>query len=109
MGFPSEARAGLPEEGFFLGGGRAAEDRVAVRETPEARHDGVVAPRPLEQAASFLESLEAFEETRGLTAWAEKHREIIQRFGRFPHRNAILGRKSTPEEEEFLKRPGSSF
>jgi uncharacterized protein (DUF924 family) len=37
------------------------------------------------------------------------HREIIARFGRFPHRNAILGRSSTPEELEFLQQPGSSF
>ena len=36
-------------------------------------------------------------------------RDIIRRFGRFPHRNAILGRASTPEELEFLKGPGSSF
>ena len=35
--------------------------------------------------------------------------QIIERFGRFPHRNAILGRASTPEEAEFLKQPGSSF
>ena len=62
-----------------------------------------------DRAVALMESLDEFEETRGLTAWAEKHREIIQRFGRFPHRNAILGRQSTPEEEEFLKRPGSSF
>ena len=41
--------------------------------------------------------------------YAEKHREIIVRFGRFPHRNVILGRKSTNEELEFLKQPGSSF
>ena len=32
-----------------------------------------------------------------------KHKVIIDRFGRYPHRNAILGRQSTPEEEEFLK------
>jgi len=38
-----------------------------------------------------------------------KHHDIIERFGRFPHRNAILGRVSTPEEIEFLKQPGSSF
>lgn len=38
-----------------------------------------------------------------------KHKEIIDRFGRYPHRNAILGRTSTPEELEFLSRPGSSF
>jgi uncharacterized protein (DUF924 family) len=37
------------------------------------------------------------------------HRDIIERFGRFPHRNQILGRSSTPEEIEFLKQPGSSF
>src|SRR5688572_4156354 len=62
-----------------------------------------------EKAVELMASLEDFEETRGLTAWAEKHREIIRRFGRFPHRNAILGRESTPEEIEFLKHPGSSF
>lgn len=38
-----------------------------------------------------------------------KHRHIVDRFGRYPHRNAILGRTSTPEELEFLKQPGSSF
>jgi len=41
--------------------------------------------------------------------WAEKHRVIVARFGRFPHRNAILGRPSTPDEIEFLRQPGSSF
>lgn len=37
------------------------------------------------------------------------HKKIIDRFGRYPHRNAILGRESTPEEIEFLKQEGSSF
>lgn len=41
--------------------------------------------------------------------WAERHREVIRRFGRFPHRNAILGRVSSAEELEFLRQPGSSF
>jgi uncharacterized protein (DUF924 family) len=41
--------------------------------------------------------------------FAVKHAVIIERFGRFPHRNAILGRLSTPEEEAFLKEPDSSF
>ena len=41
--------------------------------------------------------------------WAEKHREIIVRFGRFPHRNALLGRVSSEAEIAFLKQPGSSF
>jgi len=41
--------------------------------------------------------------------WAEKHAAIIRRFGRYPHRNAILGRTSTPEEIAFLEEPGSRF
>jgi uncharacterized protein (DUF924 family) len=41
--------------------------------------------------------------------WAEAHKVIIDRFGRFPHRNVILGRTSTPEEIEFLRAPNSSF
>jgi uncharacterized protein (DUF924 family) len=41
--------------------------------------------------------------------FAEQHRVIIERFGRFPHRNATLGRESTPEELAFLEQPGSSF
>lgn len=41
--------------------------------------------------------------------YAVKHWEMIKRFGRFPHRNKILKRESTPEEIEFLKQPGSSF
>ncbi|XLZ68620.1 DUF924 family protein [Massilia sp. SR12] len=45
----------------------------------------------------------------GMLDFAKKHFEVIRRFGRFPHRNAILGRESTLEEIEFLKQPGSSF
>ncbi|BCX17606.1 MAG: membrane protein [Geminicoccaceae bacterium] len=41
--------------------------------------------------------------------WAEAHRAVIRRFGRFPHRNAILGRPSTAAETAFLAEPGSSF
>lgn len=41
--------------------------------------------------------------------FAERHMAIVERFGRFPHRNAILGRASTAEETELLKQPGSSF
>lgn len=45
----------------------------------------------------------------GFVGYAEAHREIIDRFGRFPHRNGILGRKSSAEELGFLEQPGSSF
>jgi uncharacterized protein (DUF924 family) len=41
--------------------------------------------------------------------YAQRHRDVIARFGRFPHRNAILGRASTPEEAAFLQQPGSRF
>lgn len=49
---------------------------------------------------------------KGLTDgldYAKRHREIIKRFGRFPHRNDVLGRVSTPEEAAFLQQPGSRF
>jgi uncharacterized protein (DUF924 family) len=38
----------------------------------------------------------------GMAEWAEKHRDIIRRFGRFPHRNGVLGRETTAEERAFL-------
>jgi len=41
--------------------------------------------------------------------FAERHRDIIARFARFPHRNQLLARASTPDELEFLRQPGSSF
>ena len=41
--------------------------------------------------------------------YAKLHHGVIARFGRFPHRNAILGRASTPDEEAFLQEPGSRF
>ena len=43
------------------------------------------------------------------TSYAVRHQEVIDRFGRFPHRNTVLGRASTSEELEFLKQFGSSF
>jgi uncharacterized protein (DUF924 family) len=61
-----------------------------------------------------LESVRLFEQLarEGLPEplpFAIKHLEVIQRFGRFPHRNSILGRDSTAEEIEFLKEQGSRF
>ena len=46
---------------------------------------------------------------RGPLEWAEKHAAIIRRFGRYPHRNAVLGRASTAAEIAFLREPGSGF
>jgi uncharacterized protein (DUF924 family) len=42
-------------------------------------------------------------------AYAERHQAVIARFGRFPHRNAVLGRPSSAEEEAYLKEGGESF
>ena len=59
-----------------------------------------------EQARSVILFAELDESTLG---FARRHQAVIDRFGRFPHRNAVLGRQSTPAEIEFLKEPGSSF
>jgi len=72
---------------------------------------------PFEHSESIddqRESLRLFGELarEGLTeplAWAQKHHDVIARFGRYPHRNALLGRPSTAEEIEFLGQPGSRF
>lgn len=45
----------------------------------------------------------------GALDYAERHRDVVQRFGRFPHRNAALGRATTAEEAAFLQQPGSRF
>jgi len=68
-----------------------------------------------ERSVELFRSLhkQSKEETQEIFAqfleYAERHREIIARFGRFPHRNQTLGRQSTEEELEFLKEPNSSF
>ena len=66
-----------------------------------------------EDAEVQVQSLKSFTELkeRGVDNcdFAISHKKIIDRFGRYPHRNKILGRTSTEEEIEFLKGPGSSF
>jgi uncharacterized protein (DUF924 family) len=62
-----------------------------------------------ERCLALMQEIAAFPDLADLPKWAEAHLAIVRRFGRFPHRNAALGRASTPEETEFLKQPGSSF
>jgi uncharacterized protein (DUF924 family) len=63
-----------------------------------------------EDVAAQARSVELFATLgQSYLRWAEAHRVIIARFGRFPHRNAYLGRVSTPEEIAFLQEPGSAF
>ncbi len=45
----------------------------------------------------------------GTAIYARKHLDVLDRFGRFPHRNAVLGRANTPQEEDYLNLPGSGF
>lgn len=60
-------------------------------------------------SVDLFEALGDDNQSRHVHGYAVRHLEVIQRFGRFPHRNEILGRESTPEEGEFLSQPGSSF
>jgi uncharacterized protein (DUF924 family) len=62
-----------------------------------------------DHAVLLFAALEQFPETAGIGQTVARHREIIARFGRFPHRNATLGRANRPEEAAFLEEPDSSF
>lgn len=62
-----------------------------------------------ESVRLFSSLLGAAPELTQALDYAHRHREVIVRFGRFPHRNAILGRESTADELEFLRQPGSGF
>lgn len=61
------------------------------------------------QSLELFKQLSDDPDSADTISYAVRHLEVIERFGRFPHRNLILGRKSTPEEAEFLTQPGSSF
>ncbi len=69
-----------------------------------------------EQLADQTRSVELFEQLyqqapalSDVWDYAQRHQAVIKQFGRFPHRNAILGRDTTAEEAEFLQQPGSRF
>jgi len=110
---------------LFRGDGRAfAQDEraLAVARRAIAAGDHVFAPRercqflflPFEHSENLADQrwCEALFRALGdanLLDYAVKHRVIIERFGRFPHRNAALGRTSTGEELAFLDQPNSSF
>ena len=63
-----------------------------------------------ERSLALFGALAAYTPTAaGFLDYAQRHHEVIVRFGRFPHRNAALGRASTPEEKDYLAQPGSGF
>ena len=69
---------------------------------------------PFEHSEELADQVRAVEliaamGNKELLKWAEKHKVIIERFGRFPHRNEVLGRPSTEAEKQFLGEDGSSF
>jgi len=72
----------------------------------EHAEDLAMQARAVELFQLLTQSREGFE---SMLDYAQRHQEVIARFGRFPHRNAIQGRDSTPEEAAFLLQPGSSF
>jgi len=72
----------------------------------EHAEDAYMQERAVELFSMLAAEQPGFEE---MLDYAHRHRGVIARFGRFPHRNAILGRVSTPEEVLFLQQPGSRF
>ncbi|AMB86537.1 hypothetical protein AWM79_14995 [Pseudomonas agarici] len=74
-------------------------ESLAAQDEAVSRFVALVEEQAAEQQAVFADNLD----------YAERHRRVIARFGRFPHRNAILGRESTVEEAAFLREPGSGF
>jgi uncharacterized protein (DUF924 family) len=103
-------------DGEALAAAKYAIERALDRELPAFQKMFLYMPfMHTESVEDQRRSVELFE---GLAAepggpdvveYAVGHRDIVERFGRFPHRNAILGRETTPEEAEFLTQPGSSF
>ena len=95
---------------------RYALERALDRELPPFQRVFVYMPfmhsESLEDQRRSVELFGRLAEKPGapdLTSYAVGHMEIVERFGRFPHRNTILGRETTPEEAEFLQGPDSSF
>lgn len=89
-----------------LGERRFAELRDAVRSALQGQAGSDGATTAVVEAAEvqpLLDMLGAF------VNFAGKHADVIRRFGRFPHRNAVLGRASLPEEERFLREEGRGF
>ena len=92
-------------DGKALAIARTAIERGIDREQPVERRKWLYLPLEHAEDLKAQEECVALFEATGIEAdlkWAIDHRDIIARFGRFPHRNAVLGRQSTPEEDQFL-------
>jgi uncharacterized protein (DUF924 family) len=98
MQLAADAALNLVERLFFYMPLQHAE-ATEVQDESVSAYKRLVTESPAELRAPFEESLES----------AHKHRELIRQFGRFPHRNKILGRENTPEEVAYLKKGGETF
>src|SRR4051812_31965666 len=98
MQLAADAALNLVERLFFYMPLQHAE-ATEVQDESVTAYRRLVAESPAELRAAFEESL----------GYAEEHRQIIRQFGRFPHRNRILGRESTPEETVYLAEHGDTF
>jgi len=112
--FESDARAlALASEGVALGHDRAfAVDGRSFFYMPLMHaEDRLAQQRCVDLFTALRDEMQGVARDRAERSldFAIRHRDIVERFGRFPHRNQALGRTSTPEELAFLKEPGSSF
>ena len=119
--FPRNIHRGTPQafagDALALEAALALDDSGANQTLPPVQR--IFAFLPFEHSESLAmqqRSVELFDMLRSTASgfdstfdYARRHYEVIRRFRRFPHRNAILGRESTVEEREFLKQPGSGF
>jgi uncharacterized protein (DUF924 family) len=112
--FRDSARALAGDAAALAAARRLVADGRHLRLAPLERWFAYMPFEHSEDPADQRESLRLFGELArdGLESpleWARKHYDVIARFGRYPHRNALLGRPSTAEEIEFLRQPGSRF
>lgn len=112
--FRGDART-YAADGLALAAARYAVEHAYDRELPPIQRAFVYMPfMHSEELDDQRLSVELFRGLSGLeemdsAGYAVQHLKIIERFRRFPHRNEILGRQTTPEEAVFLREPGSSF
>lgn len=116
----AEAFAGDPRARAVLARARAEGDLHSARpverfflalplehhEDRASQAEAVAMTRALADEMAHTEAKATFE---NIYDYAVRHQVVVERFGRFPHRNAVLGRESTAEEIAFLQTPGSSF
>jgi len=113
--FRNAARAFATDGAALAAATRMVEQGWDVKLAPVARWFAYLPFEHAEDAVMQQRSVQLFASLATGSAladvlvWARKHHDVIARFGRFPHRNAVLGRVSTAAEIEFLKEPGSTF